>query len=371
MRKILPLLLSLTLISFTTGCMDRIIIEEVSLALLVGIDLDEKNNLVLSISSPVFSEEAKVKEEVYITKAYTLRESREEVDKTFLALTTGGKTQAVLIGKRVMEHQGWFKLLEPFLRDAKNTVNARIVMVDGIAHQIITLQPKDKPRLSLYLAKLIDKDNLRNMNVKITLEDLRRDNYENGITASVTELRKDGKILVTGTALLDELGRYKLSIGPDENKLLHILQNNIKGEFSFTFRDANRPKGEIFPDDAYSFSAGSISVKTKTGYQDDKFTFDIAVDMRVALTERFFPLDILKEGDKLEREMEREFEKRFKKFIGKIQAAKIDPIGLGIHARAYQYDHYKPVQNKWGEALSKADVNVKVKTVITSMGTTK
>ncbi|WNQ12556.1 Ger(x)C family spore germination protein [Paenibacillus aurantius] len=369
MRRMLIGLVALTLL--TAGCKDKINIENLSLSLLVGIDLDEENNLIFSTSSPVFSQEAKIKEEEYTSPATTLRKSRDEDDKTFMALTTGGKTQVLLIGKRVTQHKGWFKLLEPYLRDPKNTLNGRIVMVDGPAYEILQYTPKDKPRLPLYVSELIDTAYSRNVSVKATLQDLRRVTYEKGMTASVTEMRKDGRLFVSGTALFDEEGRYKFTIGSDENRLLRILQHETKGEFLFTYKASDQPNGEVFPENAYSFSAEDISVKTKTGYANNKFKFDIGVKMRVTLRERLFPLDVRKEESKLERDIEQQLEKRFDRLIAKIQKAKIDPIGLGLYARAYEYDKWKPVQDRWGEALSMADVNVKVKVTIAGMGTTK
>ncbi|MFD2171009.1 Ger(x)C family spore germination protein [Tumebacillus lipolyticus] len=369
MKRLLILLAALLLLMM--GYKDKIDIEDISLSLLVGIDLDEENKLVFSSSSPVFSKEAKEKEEDYATEAITLRKSRDEDDKTVMALTTGGKTQVLLIGKRVMQHKDWFKLLEPYLRDPKNTLNVRIVMVDGLSYEVLQYAPKDKPRLPLYLSKLIDTAAKRNICVKTTLQDLRRATFEKGMTASVAELRKEGRLFVTGSALLHEDGTYKLSIGEEENRLLRILQQQTKGEFLFTYKAADQPRGKIFPENAYSIATEKISVKTKTNYADDKFKFDIDVKIRVVLSELMFPIDVRKEDKKLAREIEQQFEKKFDKLIKKVQQAKIDPFGFGLHARAFQYDHWKPVQKRWGETLAKADVNVKVKVNIAAMGTTK
>ncbi|TCP53390.1 Ger(x)C family germination protein [Tumebacillus sp. BK434] len=369
MRRLLILFAALLLLMM--GYKDKIDIEDISLSLLVGIDLDEENNLVFSSSSPVFSKEAREKEEVYTTQAITLRKSRDKDDKTVMALTTGGKTQILLIGKRAMQQKGWFKMLEPYLRDPKNTLNVRIVMVDGFSYEVLQYAPKDKPRLPLYLFKLLETAAKRNITVSATLQDLRRATFEKGMTATVSEMRKDGKVFVIGSALLDEEGKYKLSIGEEENRLLRILQQQTKGEFQFTYKAADRPKGEIFPANAYSFSTEDISVKTKTNYADNKFKFDIHVKIRVVLAELMFPIDVRNEEKKLTREIEQQFEKKFDKFIDKVQQAKIDPIGLGLYARAFEYEHWKPVQKRWGEELAKADVNVKVKVEIAAMGTRK
>ncbi|WP_152392024.1 Ger(x)C family spore germination protein [Paenibacillus guangzhouensis] len=369
MRKLLIGIAALSLLA--SGCSNKMDIEAISISLLIGIDLDHDNKLIFSASSPVFSNEAKIKEDNYSTPAVTLRESRDEDDKTFMSITAGGKNQAILIGKKVMQHKGWFKLLEPFFRDAKNSLNSRIVMVDGSAYEVVKYQPEDKPRLPLYISELIDTSVRRNISVKTTLQELRRLTYEKGMTASVSQVRKDGKLVLTGTALLDEEGEFKLSINSEENRLLRILQHETGGEFPFTFEAMNQPKGEFFPENAYSFTTQKISVKTKTGYARNKFKFDIGVKMRVVLSERLFPFDVRKNARKLERDMEQQLENRFKKFIAKIQKAKIDPIGLGLYARAYQYRNWKRVQDDWGEALSRADVNVKVKMTIADMGVIK
>ncbi|KKO55487.1 spore gernimation protein [Paenibacillus sp. DMB20] len=361
----------MVVIWLATGCGDKVNVENLSLSLLVGIDLDEENNLIFSASSPVFSEEAKMKEEDFTKPATTLRKSRDEDDKTFMALTTGGKTQAILIGKKVMQHEGWFKLLDPYMRDPKNTLNARIVMVDGPAYEVVQYKPTDKPRLPLYVLQLIDTAARRNLTLKTSVQDLWRAAYEKGITASVSEVRKDDRLLVTGVALMDEEGKYKLSIGANENRLLRILQNETQGNFQFTFKSFDQPKGEIFPENAYSFSAEKISVKTKTHYAEDKFKFDVNVKIRIILTERLFPLDVRKEKGKLEKDIEEHLENQFGQLIAKIQEAQIDPVGFGLYARAFEYDHWKPVQDRWGQTFSKAEVKVKVKATIAAMGTTK
>lgn len=62
---------------------------------------------------------------------------------------------------------------------------------------------------------------------------------------------------------------------------------------------------------------------------------------------------------------------RPKGFIKKVQENKIDPIGLGLYARAYHYEQYKKVEEHWGEALSKSNINVSLDVDIQSMGAIK
>ncbi|MNR51844.1 hypothetical protein D3C85_1715820 [compost metagenome] len=93
--------------------------------------------------------------------------------------------------------------------------------------------------------------------------------------------------------------------------------------------------------------------------------------MRISIKERLFPYDVEHNAPELEKDIEEELQKQFSQLIKKIQSAKIDPIGLGLYARAHEYSQYKKVQDHWGETLSNSEVNVKVKVKIQSMGSNK
>ncbi|MEK3911297.1 Ger(x)C family spore germination protein [Paenibacillus sp. FSL H7-0331] len=365
---LLSLLLSISLLS---GCRDRINIEDISLSLLVGIDLDKENQLLISSSSPVFNTEAKEKEENTVVKTTTLRHSRQQFDATINALTSRGKLQVLLIGKRVLQHKDWFPILDSFYRDSKDTVMTRVVLVDGPVSDILLFKHKDKPRLPLYLTKLLDTAHQRNITVITSLQELHRQFSDRGLSPSITELKKDGEIKVTGTALLDRSGKYKLSLNADETQLLRIMQNQTDGQFTFTIHLPQQSDDGIFHENMMSFVPEAISVKTKTNYKDNKFIFDIGVKMRIAMKERLFPFDVKRKAPELEKQIQEELQKQFSQLLKKIQNANIDPIGLGLYARAYEYSEWKEVQDKWGEALSKAEVRVNVLAKIQAMGAMK
>ncbi|PEC22813.1 Ger(x)C family spore germination protein [Bacillus cereus] len=365
-RKVLCLIL--LSVFMMTGCFDQTNVEDVSLTLILGIDLDRNDNLLVYMSSPVFNKEAKIKEETTGVKSATIRKSRDQFDATVMALTAGSKTQIFLIGKRLLKRKDWENYLDPFYRDPKNTVTARVVAVDGPVSDVIFHSPKEKPRLPIYLTKLVDTAALRNITVKTTLQELHEQRADKGVTANITEVKKKNKIWVTGTALLDEKGRYKLTLKPDENKLLRILQQGTTGEFSFTM--PIKLKSDSQDKDWISFTAYGIKVKTKARY-DDHFIFNVDVKMRIGITERLFSFNTRKDAEKLQKAIETKLEADFKQLIKKIQTAQIDPIGLGRYARTYTYPEWKKVRNKWNNELAKGDVNVKVNVKVGAMGTIK
>ncbi|OME82277.1 spore gernimation protein [Paenibacillus sp. FSL A5-0031] len=362
------LLMSLTVLP---GCMDTINIEDVSLGLLIGIDLNEDENLVVTSSSPVFYEEAKDKEENTIVISNTLRESREQFDATVTALSRRGKVQVILIGKRVLQHKDWFNILDTVYRDGKNTTMSRVVMVDGPVSDIAMFTPKDKPRLPMYLVKLVDTTSEQNLSVKTTIQELHRQFTEKGMTPSLTEMHKDDQVKVTGTALLDHSGKYKFTLDIKQSKLLKILQGETGGIFSFTLSLPEQPEKGLAQKNKLSFYPTTLQVKTKVDFADNQFVFHTAVKMGIVMTERLFKFDVEKNAPLLEKQIADEIQRQMQQLIKKIQKAKIDPMGYGLYARGHEYNHWKKVKDNWGEALAEADVNVKIKIKIQDMGSNR
>jgi Ger(x)C family germination protein len=363
-RKIflVPLIIIMTL----TGCTDATPIENLSVSLILGLDLDEEDNLLAFMSSPVFNKEAKQKEEVYKVKTFSIRHSREKFDSRVMGLTSGSKTQIILLGKRLLKSKNWFAYLDPYYRDPRNTVNARIVAVDGPVSDVIYGKPEDKPRLPIYLTSLIDTAAQRNLVKRTTLQDFRRQIKDKGRTPWIPEIKMDKRIRLTGSAVLTHSGQYKLKISTEENQLLTMLEDKKKRDYSITIPVSigNTKKGKPY----LTFTNSVMKVKKKVKY-NGRFVFDINVNSKITLTEQLFPYDIEKNHAKLEKSIANELEDEFSQLICKMQKAQVDPLGLGLYARAYTYPEWKKVQGHWGETFAKSKINIHVNTEIRSIGT--
>jgi Ger(x)C family germination protein len=372
MNRKLRILLLAIIVFWLPGCSDRLDLENMTLGLIVGMDLNQHNELVVYISSPVFSKEAKEKSQKIRVKATTLRQSRAGLDSISAGLITGGKTQILLIGKRLLQHGDWFPLLDAEYRDTKNSLTVKVAAVDGEVSKILALPLKDKPRLPLYLTDLIDNAAKRNLTTRTTLQLLHRQMYEKGLTPYLPEFKIEKKeIKLMGTALLDKRGKLVATLNHQESGLLRILQSGKKGQFSFTVPIPGEQKDDTTGKNKLSFSVSSVKSKTKTSYHNDHFQFNMNLKMVIVLTERLFPFDMKKNQKKLEQQIQEQVQKQMEQLIKKCQRHLIDPIGLGLYARAYQYEEWQKVQEHWGDALAKSDVKISVKTEIKYMGAVK
>lgn len=368
MKRWLPVLFPILLVFLLSGCSSKAPLEDLTLALILGVDLDDENNLAFYELSPVFNKGAKKGNEAYEVKAKTIRDSRRVFDGLTTGEVTAGKIQVFLVGERVLENKGWFSILDTVYRNPNFSMNTRVVAVKGNVADIIFYNPGDKPQLSLHLKAVIDKSYDRTRAVKGTLQELHREVYEKGLTPIISEVKKDKKLELAGMALLYNKGKYAVSLDVPESTLLLVLKNEKRREVTLTIPIFSLEKeNNIFHENEMSFDASRVKTKIKAGFKRNKFQFDIKVNMTVNIVERIFPEDRVNK-EELIKLMEREMQKQFEDLLKKIQKNKIDPIGFGLYARAYQYEQFKKVDNDWGKAFAESDIHVSVKIKLNSDG---
>lgn len=372
MKSKLRILFAFTLLVWLPGCGNAIDLENLSIGLVFGVDLNEHNQVVTYYGNPLFS--GKTKEDIQILESgsRTLLGSRRDADTMVTGLVVGGKAQVILLGKRLLEHGDWYSLFDMYFRDAKNSLTASVVAVDGDVAELMKIPQRNAPPLFLLLPEMIDTSEKRNETVKTNLQQFDKQMLDKGITPYITVLKvENGRIRLKGAVLLDKKGKVAMHLEPNETTLLRILQAGEKGQQSLTVSIPDEKEGDIYDKNKVSFTIGRITKSTKTRYQGDQFQFDIKLNMSIALTEMLFPFDIHKNGRELEQMIQVQVKKQLEKLIKECQEKEIDPIGLGQYARAYQYKNYNKVQDRWGEAFSKADIHISVTTRIKYMGPVK
>lgn len=371
MKRICLLLVSIFLVAILSSCGRNIPMEDLTISLILGIDLDDKNNLIISESSPVFNKDAKKNIEAYQVEAKSIRESRKYFDALATGEVTAAKIQVLLIGRRILEHEDWFSILDSVYRNPSFSLNTRVITVDGPVADVIFFEPQDKPQLPLHLKEVIDKNNERTLTILHTLQVLHRQMYEKGMTPTISEIKKEKDVELVGMSLLDDKGKYVDTLNIQESSLLIVLKDEQKKELTLSMPMTSLDKeGGIFNKNELSIDVSQIKTKVQTKYEQDKFHFNYKIHMTVNIVERLFPLDGVKK-EELQKMIEQEVKSKFESLIKKIQDNKIDPIGLGLHARAYQYQQYKKVEDHWAEVLAEANINVSLDVEIKSMGATK
>lgn len=367
MKRITIIFTILVCTIIVTSCGRNIPIEDMAISLILGIDLNENNELLFSESSPLFNQEAKKNVETYVTKAVSIRDSRKFFDAYETGEVTAAKIQVILIGKRILEHEHWYRILDTIYRNPIFSLNSYILMVDGSVSDLILFEPEQKAQLSLHLKDVVTNNIKRTRTVNATLDRIHRDTLGEGRNPVIPKVYKAENVVLEGVALLDHTGKYQESLNIDETSLLLLLRDEKNDELTISIPIDSVGEGGIFHTNELGITINRMKRKVKTKYEEDTFHFDINFKMRVNVVERIFSLNNMTVDD-LEKLIEEQLEKKFEALIKKIQDKKIDPIGLGIIARAYEYDQYKKVEKHWGEQFAKSNIKVTVDITINSMG---
>jgi Ger(x)C family germination protein len=369
MKKIVKCFFCVLFLIGLSGCNDKINIEDITIALLYGVDIDKHGDVIIYMASPVFSKDAKEKTEEFKVKSLSLKEARDIIDSRATGITSGGKLQTLLIGRKVLEQKNWFSLLDVFYRDPKMRLNADLVVVNGSVSDIIEFRPKNKPRLSIFIAQLIKTANYRNVSVRTTLAKFYKLNYEKGMTPYAPELTlKDNVLEVSGTTLLNNQNEYRRTLSIKETLLLKILQDRNDGQFSIWLNAKQLNKIEhTIPNSKISFYINDIKRSVTKKYHDGKYQFNINLKLPVAITESPIKLNDDTQG-KLEKEIKKDLQKELNLFVKSLQNDKVDPIGIGLFARSFKYSEWKKVEDNWVGAFQQANIKVKVNIILVDKG---
>ncbi|WP_165280046.1 Ger(x)C family spore germination protein [Paenibacillus protaetiae] len=354
----------------TSACStDKLDLENASVPLALGLDLDENQKIHYYLSTPVFNHDIKKKSKEIDAEFLSLRQSRKDQDSMVSGSIQGRNYQVLLIGRKLIETEGWFQMLDVIYRDPRNTVTDRVIVVQGPVSDVIYFRADDQPPISVFLRSLIDSKSKNAETVRTTAQELHRQYFDRALTPAVSEIKlEEGRVKVTGTALLSHLGLYRTSLGRQETALLEILQGNGRPGLMLSYAIPGEKKTGPFATDRLSFTLGVIKTKIKSSYSNDKFHFQIKIKAIVNVMEELFPYNMLSQEYHLERQVEQQMKGQIESMLSKIQRQQIDPVGFGLYARAYQHDEFKKVQNDWGKALAKADFDVKVSIKIGTMG---
>ncbi|NEW07222.1 Ger(x)C family spore germination protein [Paenibacillus sp. SYP-B3998] len=361
--------LSLATLLLVTGCGKAVYIENQQFVLTEAIDFDENNKLVVYTATPVFNKEATDKYKITSTGSNTMRKSKGQIDSKTSGSLAYGKSQNVLIGKKLLQQRDAFPYLDVLFRDSRNEINANVIVVNGTVKDVMYTNTSDKGRISSVIKQLVESSHKSSITVQTSLQKFHQQMKDKGVTPSLSEMKTEkNEIVIAGTALLHKDGTYATFLNNQESSLLILLQRDTKNMIPLTF---HFPPEMFHTDEAMSYVSFNIKkakYKFKINFEDDHLTLDIEMKVPIDLTERMFALDLEKKRKQLVLAIEQELEKQCAALLKKAQKYQVDPFGFGVYVRAHDYKNWKKVEDNWEKVLSEATVNVSPKVIIKSIG---
>ncbi|KXY27874.1 spore gernimation protein XA [Bacillus cereus] len=356
------------------GCGQRIPLEKVSLILLIGLDRTSNGNIKVGTSIPLFHHKQQSSTVEHWVQASTIYDGFSKMDTKLTGYVTSSKAEVILIGDKLAQEENWIQALDSSYRDPYATINAKVVLVDGAAEDVFKVNRPDKPSLPSYINGVIESSIQNNQSVSSTIQQLMREKNEQGMTQTVPIIKKtNNEIDTVGIAFLNHQGKYLTKIPKTDVKFFNLI-NKSKNTGRMILHLVLSPKKSDKKPNASVF-VQNAKRKIIVDFQKGKFIFNIDVSMNVSLIEKTngnltkTRLHGNKNIGRLEHEIQEEFNKKLQGMLQDMQRNKIDPIGLSLHARAFQYKEWKKVKEDWLRAFSKAKIRVNTHVKIKDTGT--
>lgn len=355
-----------------TGCYDRTDMEKTSFALVWGVDVDGENRIVNYTSTPVFSKSVSKKSLELKVESNTLRQGRGQFDTYTIGAFTGRKTQAVVLSKRfVQQVPDWFRYMDVYFRDGRNPISQKMIIFDGPLDDLFHFHTPSQPMLPLMLTGMLETTYARSEGVRTSLRELHRQMYEEGQTPYIDELKIDQDTRISGAALLNHRGKYVVGINAKETLLLRVLQKTSGPAVSLTLQlppDITKSPPSL---SWLSLTTERIQVRIKPSYADERFRFDVGIRIAAGVMEKLPYVDIEERRQQIEAACAEQIRLKFQDLIDKLRKNKVDPVGFGIYARAYEHAAFERVKSNWGEAFGRSDVRIRVQVSFADEGSVK
>ncbi|MDA1559065.1 spore gernimation protein XA, partial [Bacillus cereus] len=156
---------------------------------------------------------------------------------------------------------------------------------DGPAEEVFKIHKPSKPSLSSYINGVIESSIQNNQSVSSTIQQLMREQNEEGMTQAVPIIKKtNNEIDTIGIALLDRQGKFLTRIPKKDVKFFNLI-NKSKNTGRMILHLALPPKKSNKKTNTSIFVQNATR-KIDVNFKNGKFVFNLDINANVALVEK-------------------------------------------------------------------------------------
>ncbi|WP_364146977.1 Ger(x)C family spore germination protein [Paenibacillus sp. LPE1-1-1.1] len=370
MRKILQLVIAVECFLILLGCNDQRILEKQGFIQTAGYDLlrkEEKtgeDELLVSVDIPKADPEGQMRRETLSVLAHSGKEAKIKFsEQTELSLVSG-QLRDTLYGIKLAKSGIW-EHIDDLIRDPSLSQNVKVVVVNGVAHDLLVKNYPQHPRTSQYIDRMLEKEAASNQIPVVTIYDFTRDYFDDGIDPVAPIVKESTKNITMDGIALFKKDRYITKIETEKTLIFAFLRHNFrKGEISI---DLGKAKDRI-----ERLLLNSINSHRKVHVKrmkDKSFAVEIQLKIEGAVLEYTGEHQLSKDKDR------REVEKLISEYIVHeadamiklMQKNKVDSLGIGKYVRnSLSYEEWQALD--WDEVYTNLEVRCTAKVVIKDFG---
>ncbi|WP_394234607.1 Ger(x)C family spore germination protein [Niallia oryzisoli] len=343
------------LLSMLGGCVQKEVLDDISLIEGIGFDLSEKGKILGTVTYPLYLRDAPPKNEAYSAEAIIKKSILQDIQQQTPDPIVTGSIEVVLFGKDIAKKEGILDLVDAFQRDPGVGSGLYLAVTEGDAKPLLEGNYGIQGN-GTFIANLIEhnikQEELPQTNLHLFLHDF----YQEGKTPYLPQLKQlsKNKLEVSGIGLFSH-GKVIDVIPPGKMFFFKLLVDKFsEGMHRVHIEDGN---------------AAIRSIKSRHNYKLTKRNpKEVTIHLKVRglineFTGNRLTPDKIKE---LEKAFETEINKECEKMIEGFRDKELDPLGLGhfvkTQTRNFNVDRWRK------EEYPTLTVKVKSKVTITQTG---
>lgn len=388
LKRVLIFFMSGILI-FTTGCWDKVEIDERAFVLAIAVDTPGKDKISNDSSQLEYGlgksigDENKIKAVFYIpipsklaggsVDAFSVEESEgdnmtaaiENLNMKFNREMFFGQTKILLIGENCIKNPVILKKLMDFIeREPDMGREASIAIVKGSISQLANVKPKFENVFASYMNGIFQNSGKMFRNLHLSINDffsVIRENKGNAVVP-VVEVEGD-KVRVQELALIKDF-KFLKYVEAKYLRPFSIIRNElVDGEIIIPYRK-----------DAVSIKIASSKTSIDLKPEGDNLKYKVSVRIEgdidnFILNEDIFDDKSVKEiTDLTKKEIGKELDKTINLFQNEVG---IDYLKLGDYTKKHNYNSYKRFEKDWDKEFKKVKIDYDVHIFIRRFGGSK
>ncbi|PGM94023.1 Ger(x)C family spore germination protein [Bacillus cereus] len=344
MKKIKQIILCGVSVLLLTGCLQKLIIDDVQL--IQGVVLDTaKDKIKATIACPVQKKGNKV--QVFENIATTAKQGRENLSLKSAQPFVSGQLRIALFTKELVK-KDITAAFDTLLRDSSIGHTLYIGILEGDGYELFSGKYENNFNVSIYIKNLLE-HNMETGSLPYTnLHVSSFYHYRVGQDTFMPILKKwKDKIIITGVALFNE-EKYVGELKPEELFIFRgLFERHRLNSTEFKISGGHVLINNIR-------STPSYKVYIKNG--NPTFYIQVKMNARIQEITKKISLEKKKNVEIITKDIEKQLDIEGAKLTKKLQNMNVDPLGLGAKFK----QHYRPFElKKWNEIYKAVPVKVK------------
>jgi spore germination protein len=310
------------------GCVPKQIIDEVQLIHAIGFDELPNNNILGTITYPIFEPDGKVRVESLSAVSHTSRFIRSKLNTKSPKTLSTGQLRIVLFNNKFAK-KGILDIVNSLYRDPNVGNRLYLSVVEGSTNELLTTKYTAAPLPSIYLMDLIEQniksENLPRTNLHVFLYSY----YGEGIDPFLPIVNTEKKAMqLEGIALFKD-DKYAGKINHSESFVFKVMVDGSKtGHYEVELK-----KGKEEGHAVVRNIKGTTSYKVRKVNGVPEFEVKLKILGEIHEYPPWLNLEEKPNIDLIENTFKKQINKDAKKIITKFQRLNVDPLGFGDQVR--------------------------------------